>query len=240
MLRAASSWLHFLTLRLFPLLNSSTVLFPLLSTFPLLPLLSMFVDTFIKRPIWLRVLARDRAGGGAGNSDDADRAVSGCGAANGLGHHRLHRRQRGNGGTAVERRRSSRQSTASKACSTCLVEHQQRREPDQCHVDITRDPDLAAIDVQNRVSQAAGRLPAEVRQTGVTVQKAANNFVLADGVYSAGVVRCAVHLQLPRRLRQGRVEAHSGRGDVQISASASTRCACGSIPCASPPASSRG
>ncbi len=52
--------------------------------------------------------------------------------------------------------------------------------------DITRDSDLAAVDVQNRVSQALGRLPAEVRQNGITVQKSANNFVLAAGVYSAG------------------------------------------------------
>src|ERR671925_34297 len=47
--------------------------------------------------------------------------------------------------------------------------------------DITRDQDLAAVDVQNRVNQALGRLPGEVRQTGVTVQKSANNFIVAAG-----------------------------------------------------------
>jgi len=52
--------------------------------------------------------------------------------------------------------------------------------------DVTRDPDIAAVDVQNRVNQAMGRLPAEVRQTGVTVQKSANNFIMAAGVYSEG------------------------------------------------------
>ena len=52
--------------------------------------------------------------------------------------------------------------------------------------DVTRDPDIAAVDVQNRVNQALGRLPGEVRQTGVTVQKSANNFIMAAGVYSAG------------------------------------------------------
>ena len=51
--------------------------------------------------------------------------------------------------------------------------------------DVNRDQDIAAVDVQNRVSQALGRLPGEVRQTGVTVQKSANNFVMAAGVYSA-------------------------------------------------------
>jgi HAE1 family hydrophobic/amphiphilic exporter-1 len=51
--------------------------------------------------------------------------------------------------------------------------------------DVSRDPDLAAVDVQNRVNQALGRLPAEVRQIGVTVQKASSNFVLAIAVYAS-------------------------------------------------------
>src|SRR4029434_8157682 len=51
--------------------------------------------------------------------------------------------------------------------------------------DVTRNADIAAVDVQNRVNQALGRLPAEVRQIGVTVQKRATNFVLGAGVYSA-------------------------------------------------------
>ncbi|MGE0591641.1 MAG: multidrug efflux RND transporter permease subunit [Vicinamibacterales bacterium] len=50
--------------------------------------------------------------------------------------------------------------------------------------DVSRNPDLAAVDVQNRVNQALGRLPAEVRQIGVTVQKAAAGFVLAAGIYA--------------------------------------------------------
>jgi hydrophobic/amphiphilic exporter-1 (mainly G- bacteria), HAE1 family len=50
--------------------------------------------------------------------------------------------------------------------------------------DINRNPDLAAVDVQNRVNQALGRLPAEVRQIGVTVQKASSNFVLAIAIYA--------------------------------------------------------
>src|SRR5215510_570451 len=50
--------------------------------------------------------------------------------------------------------------------------------------DITRDQDLAQVDVQNRVSQALGRLPTEVRQLGITVTKQATGFVLAAGVYS--------------------------------------------------------
>jgi HAE1 family hydrophobic/amphiphilic exporter-1 len=50
--------------------------------------------------------------------------------------------------------------------------------------DVTRDADIAAVDVQNRVNQAIARLPAEVRQTGVVVQKVATNFVFGAGVYS--------------------------------------------------------
>ena len=50
--------------------------------------------------------------------------------------------------------------------------------------DITRDQDLAQIDVQNRVNQALGRMPAEVRTTGITVQKQTTGFVMAVGVYT--------------------------------------------------------
>jgi HAE1 family hydrophobic/amphiphilic exporter-1 len=50
--------------------------------------------------------------------------------------------------------------------------------------DVTRNPDIAAVDVQNRVNQAVARLPAEVRQLGVTVQKVSSNFVSAGALYS--------------------------------------------------------
>ncbi|HVR72261.1 MAG TPA: multidrug efflux RND transporter permease subunit [Vicinamibacteria bacterium] len=50
--------------------------------------------------------------------------------------------------------------------------------------DLTRDPDLAAVDIQNRVNIAMGRLPAEVKQTGVTVIKSASNFVFGAAVYA--------------------------------------------------------
>lgn len=50
--------------------------------------------------------------------------------------------------------------------------------------DVTRDQDLAQVDVQNRVSTALGRLPTEVRQLGVTVSKQTTGFVMAAGVYA--------------------------------------------------------
>ena len=52
--------------------------------------------------------------------------------------------------------------------------------------DVTRSSDLAALDVQNRVNQAIGRLPAEVRQIGVTVQKSSGSFVMVVSVYAPG------------------------------------------------------
>src|SRR5918992_2905429 len=50
--------------------------------------------------------------------------------------------------------------------------------------DVTRDPDLAAVEVQNRVNQALGRMPTEVRTTGISVQKQSTGFVMAVGVFS--------------------------------------------------------
>jgi HAE1 family hydrophobic/amphiphilic exporter-1 len=50
--------------------------------------------------------------------------------------------------------------------------------------DIGRDPDLAAVDVQNRVNQALGRMPAEVRTNGISVTKASTGFLGAIGFYS--------------------------------------------------------
>ena len=50
--------------------------------------------------------------------------------------------------------------------------------------DLTRDPDLAAVDIQNRVNAAQGRLPGAVKSTGVTITKASNNFVFGAAVYS--------------------------------------------------------
>ena len=50
--------------------------------------------------------------------------------------------------------------------------------------DVTRDQDVAAVEVQNRVNQALGRMPAEVRTNGITVQKQSTGFVMAVGVYA--------------------------------------------------------
>ena len=52
--------------------------------------------------------------------------------------------------------------------------------------DVTRDVDLAAVDVQNRVNQALGRLPNEVKNTGVIITKQASGFILGAGAYAEG------------------------------------------------------
>ncbi|NEQ46494.1 MAG: efflux RND transporter permease subunit [Leptolyngbya sp. SIOISBB] len=50
--------------------------------------------------------------------------------------------------------------------------------------DSTRDKDIAAVDVQNRVSLAEPQLPETVLQTGVTVSKESSNILLAMSVYT--------------------------------------------------------
>jgi hydrophobic/amphiphilic exporter-1 (mainly G- bacteria), HAE1 family len=50
--------------------------------------------------------------------------------------------------------------------------------------DLTRNPDLASVDIQNRVNTAQGRLPNAVKQVGVTVQKSSENFVFGAAVFS--------------------------------------------------------
>ena len=47
------------------------------------------------------------------------------------------------------------------------------------------DPDMAAVNVQNRVSMAQGLLPAEVTKVGVTTQKRQNSMLVVFAVYDA-------------------------------------------------------
>ncbi|MTI45723.1 HAE1 family hydrophobic/amphiphilic exporter-1 [Roseibium hamelinense] len=46
------------------------------------------------------------------------------------------------------------------------------------------DPDIATVNVQNRVSQATSQLPSEVTANGVTVQKASTNMLLVITLFS--------------------------------------------------------
>ncbi|WP_225409230.1 efflux RND transporter permease subunit [Stigmatella hybrida] len=48
----------------------------------------------------------------------------------------------------------------------------------------TRDIEVAAVDVQNRVSRASARLPSQVNQTGIVVNKASSQMLLTLGLSS--------------------------------------------------------
>ncbi|WP_375772683.1 multidrug efflux RND transporter permease subunit [Archangium gephyra] len=48
----------------------------------------------------------------------------------------------------------------------------------------TRDIEVATVDVQNRVGRAAARLPSQVNQTGIVVNKGANQLLISFGLYS--------------------------------------------------------
>jgi hydrophobic/amphiphilic exporter-1 (mainly G- bacteria), HAE1 family len=50
--------------------------------------------------------------------------------------------------------------------------------------DITRNPDLATVDIQNRVNTAQGRLPAAVKSVGITTAKTSQNFVFGAAITS--------------------------------------------------------
>src|ERR1700758_4103580 len=50
--------------------------------------------------------------------------------------------------------------------------------------ELDRDPDLAAVDIQNRVNTAQGRLPNTVKANGITILKASENFVFGAAVFS--------------------------------------------------------
>jgi hydrophobic/amphiphilic exporter-1 (mainly G- bacteria), HAE1 family len=50
--------------------------------------------------------------------------------------------------------------------------------------DLTRNPDLATVDIQNRVNTAQGRLPGTVKNVGITTQKTSQNFVFGAAVIS--------------------------------------------------------
>jgi hydrophobic/amphiphilic exporter-1 (mainly G- bacteria), HAE1 family len=50
--------------------------------------------------------------------------------------------------------------------------------------DLTRNPDLATVDIQNRVNTAQGRLPGAVKNVGITTAKTSQNFVFGAAVVS--------------------------------------------------------
>src|SRR5271154_1336635 len=57
-----------------------------------------------------------------------------------------------------------------------------------CVFNLDRPLDLATNDVQNAVNLAQGRLPNEIKLTGVTVSKNSGSFVMALGMVTDGAV----------------------------------------------------
>jgi hydrophobic/amphiphilic exporter-1 (mainly G- bacteria), HAE1 family len=49
---------------------------------------------------------------------------------------------------------------------------------------LERDPDLAAVDLQTRIAAVQGRMPDEVKRTGISVSKVSTGFVMAIGLHS--------------------------------------------------------
>ncbi len=90
---------------------------------------------------------------------------------------------------------------------------------------IGTDPDLAQVQVQNRVSQALPRLPEEVRQLGVSTVKSSPNFIMVvhivspDGRYDELYLRNYAVLQIKDRLARiagvGQAEVFGG-GDYAM------------------------
>ncbi len=50
--------------------------------------------------------------------------------------------------------------------------------------DLNRNPDLATVDIQNRVNTAQGRIPAAVKAVGITTAKTSQNFVFGAAIDS--------------------------------------------------------
>ena len=96
--------------------------------------------------------------------------------------------------------------------------------------------DIAQVQVQNRVAAAEPRLPAEVRALGITVNKAASDFLLiVNAVFAGRLAERIRHLGLCHRQRSTTSSPRRRRRPTSSSsACASRRCASGSIRTASP------
>src|SRR3954468_20879734 len=83
--------------------------------------------------------------------------------------------------------------------------------------DITRNIDVAAVDVQNRLSQAEGRLPNEVKQVGISVTKVSSNFVLAAAAFAEkGEYDTLFISNYVDRFVRDEIKRVPGVGDVQV------------------------
>ncbi|HIK17701.1 MAG TPA: efflux RND transporter permease subunit [Leptolyngbyaceae cyanobacterium M33_DOE_097] len=83
--------------------------------------------------------------------------------------------------------------------------------------DASRNKDIAAVDVQNRVSAAEAQLPEQVQRTGVQVSKESANFLLGMGLYAENDEYDSVFLSNYADLYiADAIKRISGVGNVQI------------------------
>ena len=128
---------------------------------------------FIDRPIFAAVVSIVFVIlGGVVVRAPAGRAISRDRAADHQRHRPVSRRQRRGVADDRGRRRSSSRSTASRTCSTCpRTRPPTAASPSRSRFDLGTNLDIAQVQVQNRVAIAQPRLPADVRNIGVTVQQ---------------------------------------------------------------------
>ncbi|WP_413722277.1 efflux RND transporter permease subunit [Sodalis sp. RH23] len=79
------------------------------------------------------------------------------------------------------------------------------------------DPDMAAVEVQNRIAQVSAQLPAEVNNNGVTVRKRSSNILLGVNVFSPKHSHDNLFVSNFTSLRiRDAIARINGVGDVQI------------------------
>src|SRR5579859_4642344 len=79
------------------------------------------------------------------------------------------------------------------------------------------NPDIAAVNVQNRVSKATSQIPAEVIQAGISTQKQQNSIIMFIGLYSTDSSYDETFLQNYAKINLiPRIQRIPGVGSAQI------------------------
>lgn len=79
------------------------------------------------------------------------------------------------------------------------------------------DPDMAAVEVQNRISQVSAQLPAEVNENGISVRKRASNLLLGVSVFSPKQTHDALFVSNYTSIQlRDAIARINGVGDVQV------------------------
>ena len=106
--------------------------------------------------------------------------------------------------------------------------------------DSSTDPDLAAVEIQNRVKEAESRLPSEVVQNGISIEKQAPNRLLTITLQSTDPKFDEVYLSNYATLNVvDMIRRVPGWAACRASAAATTRCRSGCSPTSSRASASR-